>query len=505
MHLHPVVSYFDPVAHNLFFNDSTGGIWMEWTPKLPAVQVGDQVDLTGRTTFTFAPDVADAHWKVIGRAPAPKPYPVSYDQMMSTAYDSQWVQVEGVVRQAEYLHRTPTEKLFWMELAMAGDNIDLEIPWDGSPVPSGLIDSRIRVQGICGAEFNPKQQMVGVNLYVPSLHEITILESAASQIVTGAPTPIGTLQRFGNPAAGTHRIKLEGTVTAVLPAHGFYMTDKSGSINVLSRQDMRLKPGDQIEALGFVGVSEAHVRLEDAYFRQVGHVPPVTAKLLSPEQVMSGRYDSEFVSMRGRVVGRSVLPSLQKLDISTGQLTFPVVVANPIPPDRMPREGTLVQVSGICTTQIDDLGAVSGFQISLGQASDLRVLENAPWWTARRAVSFLGVLGGAVALALAWVMVLRRKVRQQTHVISQKLNEQEALKIAAQSANDAKSEFLANMSHEIRTPMNAIVGFTDLLLGTTSMRSSEITSDGAVLVARFNTDLERCSRFLEDRSGAADI
>jgi len=37
----------------------------------------------------------------------------------------------------------------------------------------------------------------------------------------------------------------------------------------------------------------------------------------------------------------------------------------------------------------------------------------------------------------------------------------------AQAATEAKSRFLANMSHEIRTPMNAILGFSELMIGTT--------------------------------------
>ncbi|MBK8100589.1 MAG: response regulator [Planctomycetes bacterium] len=46
------------------------------------------------------------------------------------------------------------------------------------------------------------------------------------------------------------------------------------------------------------------------------------------------------------------------------------------------------------------------------------------------------------------------------------LVEAERLATIAQNANQAKSEFLANMSHEIRTPMNGILGYTELLIGT---------------------------------------
>ena len=93
---------------------------------------------------------------------------------------------------------------------------------------------------------------------------------------------------------------------------------------------------------------------------------------------------------------------------------------------------------------------------------------------------------------------LERKVEERTLELSASLEQQTAIMVQLEVANQHKSEFLANMSHELRTPLNAIIGFSEVLgeemFGAVNPKQAEyledINSSGKHLLALINDILD---------------
>lgn len=100
--LRAVVTYIDFAVGDFFAQDATAGIYVNESNRSLRFQPGDLLEIEGVTEeLDFAPQITKARYRVLGRAPLPRPRKVHLGDLLSTREDSQWVQIEGIVQGVE--------------------------------------------------------------------------------------------------------------------------------------------------------------------------------------------------------------------------------------------------------------------------------------------------------------------------------------------------------------------------------------------------------------------
>jgi signal transduction histidine kinase/CheY-like chemotaxis protein/PAS domain-containing protein len=420
IHLQVVVTYFDPVGPNLFVQDSTGAMWVDWPRNGPELEPGQLIDLHGITTQPdFAPDVAPSAWRVLGRTQLPKAQQASIEEMASTRVDSKWLELEGIVRSAEQI---PGDRRLHMALEVPGGRVMVHLAKHRG-VTAGLVDSRVRVRGACGAIFNRENQLVGVALFVPSLDHVKVIEPGPADAFALPVRPIAGLQKFTVKGLRPHRVKVEGVVLAQFLGKNLYISDGSGNLYVETSQRGSLEPGDRIEVVGFPGFSNYRATLQDAIYHFKGAGSPPIPLAIHTNQALEGAYDSALVTLEGRLTALSVLPHEKLLILNQGKTVFSVFLeGQPSGRSFAFREGSLLRVTGICVVERELVGNYEtltepSFKMRVRSAGDIVLLDTPSWWTHERALSVIGFLTLATIGILAWVAILRRRVLAQTEVI----------------------------------------------------------------------------------------
>jgi signal transduction histidine kinase/ActR/RegA family two-component response regulator len=465
--LHAIVTYYDPSLGDLFIQDATAGIYVELNSaaqKPVGLARGQEIEVTG-VTFSgdFAPEVVRPRIRILGAGELPVPRRVSIEQISSGGLDSQWVEGQGVVHAASI-----QDHLLVLDVFMGGRRIRIRILNFPPAVVQGLVGSRLRFRGACGATFNHKRQMTGLLAYVQDFKDVRVEETALTGMAQFPLRHADSLLRFTPNGTSDERIKVKGVVTFQQLGHALFIREANQDLMIYSQQMLTVKPGDVVQALGFPALGEYAPVLQDAIFQRVGSEPMPRPVRVTAAQLLKGDLDAGLVEIEGKVQTHTAVPKGDLFALKAGDRVFHAQIDGAQDPRLASlAEGAEVRVTGICMIKTGGAdNEPQSFQLLIRAPEDLVILHRAPMWTLTRMLWSLGVIGLVALAAMGWVFLLRRQVHAQTAELEGKNRELAVALAAANEATQLKSEFLANMSHEIRTPMNGILGMTELVLET---------------------------------------
>lgn len=465
-----VATYVDPYFGSLFVQDSTGGIWAGLRDvSTDDVTVGDRVEVTGVSGEGFAPVIAEPTVQRLGDGQLPPDPSVAPPQFFAGNKDAEWVGMTGTVQgvsQEESGHRILSVNTGAQEFEV------LMAPYASDP-PDRLVGAKVRVEGVAASSFNDRRQLVSVRILTSGWNRIDILQPGPPDLFALGKRKISSLLSFSDDSP-SRITRVEGTVTHRTEEGDLYLHDETGAIQVEVDRALSgpARRGDRVSVVGFEAQGAYNPILENGRYRHVEEGRAPSPLFLAEGDVLSGRYADRLVQLEGELLNHVTIAGEQVLTMQSGSHVFNAYLNRPTLPDSLTsiEIGAQLRLAGIYQIKTGEFGSSvtpHSFELQLRDASDLSVVNPSPWWNWRHTVGLVSML---LLLGLGiggWGVALRRKVREQTELIREKLESEKKLKKQAKAANRAKSEFLANMSHEIRTPMNGIMGMVELALDDT--------------------------------------
>lgn len=465
-----VVNLYLPRVRSLVLQDPTGGVYVTLRkPPTQHLEPGTQVEIEGVShPGEFAPSIQQARVLVSSPGRLFPPLEIAHLGDLRASMENSWARVRGVVRNTIVLGNLGVQ----FDLDVDGRHFPVDTFEDIRPeVYSHWINAELEIDGVLGALFDQNRSIQGFHLMVPELKFVRVLRPAPPDSFALSALPLTQLFQFRLEDQPRHRVKVEGTVTAIRLGGSVYLTTGEAVVHLQTDGDSHARVGDRVEAVGFLPLGAKLPLFEEVQLRVVGSGSPEAAVPSSAEDLPTGAMDSRLVSVEAHLVGRRSNHGDEVLSLRAGKASFTAVLEapQPLPSIDALRPESLLRLTGVCNTAWDTARVPPkpvSFRLLLRSPADVAVLQQASWWTASHTLGVLASVCSLMVIVLAWVFTLQRRVHHQTALIAAKLERETQLQ--AQLAQAQKLESIGRLAggvaHDFNNLLTVINGYGDLAL-----------------------------------------
>ncbi len=399
----------------LFIQDATAGVYVYSEGTYPPQ--GSKVEVIGFVDRgLFSPIIIAKEVRVLGTAALPPALPVAMEKLASGRFDSQWVEIEGVVvRQYEEWGNLV------LVVASGSSRTTVRILSYGPDSPN-WVDARVQIQGVAGTAYNDRRQLTGFHLLTQTPKFIKVIEPAPADPFSAELRSSRSLMAFSPTGQTDHRARLRGVVTWAWPEHGFYLRDGDGEVKVFTHGTNSPKPGQVVDVSGFQVPTPLRPQLTEAVFRVTDDVQAVEPRFISAEDAARGTAEGQLVTIEGTVLQVSERHTHhQALLVSANGKVFRARYLDGwFAKNLSGWVGAQVRLTGICTQDSAPNSGSEVFSIWLRSPEDFVILGRSSAWWQRLALWITSGLAGTVLVGSAWLALLRRRVKQQTAAIQKR-------------------------------------------------------------------------------------
>lgn len=443
--------------------DSTKGVFVDLLglPEVKPLQRGEYCQIDGVTgPGSFAPVVVAHRIIRLGPGQLPKPLRPTWDQLMNGSLDDEYAEIVGVVTAVRDQR---------IVLLTEGGKITLDLNDCRSETLPGYEGALVRIQGCVFVNFDMETHRLGTGSLVIRSAAIDVLRPAPRDFFNAPYKSMGELLLYDPKAAPFRLLKVSGQVI-----HGrageFFLTDGTNGMHVTTRNAEQFAVGDLVDAVGFLELGGSAAELREAMMRRTGRAPLCSPAKLAQDQLLLARHAGTLVQVEATLMNQWRERSEYVLELQAGFLAFKARIDSGDQTITLPRLGSRLELNGVYVPQgirTGD-GILSGFELLLHSASDVRVLATPPWWNLKRVLALAGMLAVMLCAVLVWNKQLHRQVLERSRKLELEIGHRQRAELQ-QAAEAERARIARDLHDELGTGLTEV----SLLASTGSRENRE--------------------------------